>query len=144
MRIVPNRTRALVEDRDQGCRYPGCTTTRFQNHHLTHWADGGATDIETVLSLCPRHHREHHQGHFTIEGTPTTPDGLTFLGRYGHPIRPTLPHDPPAPTHPPPENQPIRGWPSENPLPRLRPTHHRRLAVTRLFVLAVGRGRHAG
>ncbi|AQP46818.1 hypothetical protein BW730_04015 [Tessaracoccus aquimaris] len=112
MRIVPSRTRALVEDRDQGCRYPGCTTTRFlENHHLTHWADGGATDIETVLSLCPRHHREHHQGNFTIEGTPTTPDGLTFLGRYGHPIRPALPHDPPAPTHPPPEAQPIRGWP---------------------------------
>lgn len=28
-RIVPDRTRRLVEDRDGGCRYPGCTTTSF-------------------------------------------------------------------------------------------------------------------
>ncbi len=114
MRIVPRRTRALVEDRDLGCRFPGCTTTRFlENHHLTHWADGGASDIESVLSLCPRHHREHHQGHFTIEGTPTTPDGLTFRGRYGFAIQATVASNAPPPQHPPPDPQPIRGWPMD-------------------------------
>ena len=26
-RIVPERTRRLVEDRDRGCRFPGCSVT---------------------------------------------------------------------------------------------------------------------
>ena len=59
-RIVPERTRRLVEDRDRGCRYPGCPVTAFlENHHMRHWADGGGTDPNNLLSLCPFHHREH-------------------------------------------------------------------------------------
>ena len=104
-RIVPERTRRLVEDRDRGCRYPGCTITTFlENHHMTHWADGGCTDPDNLLSLCPFHHREHHKGAFTITGTPVTPDGLVFTTRHGHPIAPMKPWPPPPPPGPTPPN----------------------------------------
>ena len=50
-RIVPARTRRLVEDRDRGCRFPGCpTTTHIECHHLIHWADGGPTDTLNLAS----------------------------------------------------------------------------------------------
>ncbi len=53
-RIVPSRTRRLIEDRDRGCRYPGCTATQHvEVHHLDHWAKGGNTDYDRMLSLCP-------------------------------------------------------------------------------------------
>lgn len=95
-RIVPQRTRRLVEDRDRGCRYPGCPVTGFlENHHLIHWADGGATDPENLVSLCPYHHDEHHRGAFTITGTPITPEGLVFTTRRGYLIAPVKPWPPP-------------------------------------------------
>ena len=88
-RILPARTRRLIEDRDRGCRIPGCSTTRFvEIHHLDHWADGGATDYDTQVSLCPFHHDAHHRGDITVTGDPTRPDGLTVTNRYGLPIRP--------------------------------------------------------
>lgn len=92
-RIVPDRTRRLVEDRDQGCRYPGCGARGFlENHHIDHWADGGATDIDTLVSLCSFHHDDHHRGSFTITGHPGSPDGLVF--RTGHGFVIARHHDP--------------------------------------------------
>ena len=68
-RVVPHRTRILVLDRDRGCRYPGCGTTRnLEIHHLQHWRDGGPTDTTNLLGLCPFHHDGHHRGEFTITG----------------------------------------------------------------------------
>jgi len=88
-RIVPLRTRRLVEDRDRGCRYPGCPVTGFlENHHIQHWSKGGATNRDTVVSLCPTHHRQHHQGRFLINGNPDIPDGLVFPSQYGQRIGP--------------------------------------------------------
>ena len=88
-RIVPLRTRRLVEDRDRGCRYPGCPVTGFlENHHIQHWSKGGATNRDTVVSLCPTHHRQHHQGRFLINGNPDIPDGLVFTSQYGQRIGP--------------------------------------------------------
>ncbi|GAA1901695.1 HNH endonuclease signature motif containing protein [Lapillicoccus jejuensis] len=72
LRIVPDRTRRLVEDRDRGCRYPGCSTTRhLEVHHLDHWADGGRTDLDRLVCLCPRHHDAHHRGEYRMSGDPT-------------------------------------------------------------------------
>lgn len=111
MRIVPDRTRRLIEDRDAGCRYPGCPASSFlENHHLVHWSQGGATDADNLVSLCPRHHREHHQGEFTIAGDPSHPTGLEFSTRYGIPIEVRVPPDPPPRHHRPPDRQPVRGW----------------------------------
>ena len=87
-RIVPTRTRRLVEDRDRGCRFPGCTSTRVECHHLIHWVDGGPTNTANLASLCPYHHDGHHSGDFTITGNADDPAGLTFTTRTGLPIGP--------------------------------------------------------
>ena len=87
MRILPLRSRRLVEDRDRGCRFPGCTTTRFvEIHHLLDWARGGATDVDNLVSLCPFHHDGVTRGDFTLTGDPTRPDGLAVTNRYGVPV----------------------------------------------------------
>ena len=101
-RIVPPRTRRLVEDRDRGCRYPGCAATRhIECHHLIHWADGGPTDTFNLACLCSYHHDAHHDGDFTIYDDANHCDGLTFTTRGGFPIRPgptfTTPINPPTP-----------------------------------------------
>ncbi|WP_162262055.1 HNH endonuclease signature motif containing protein, partial [Terrabacter sp. Soil810] len=89
----------LVLDRDRGCRFPGCGSTRnLEIHHLQHWRDGGPTDTTNLLGLCPFHHDGHHRGEFTLTGDPTHPDGLTFTTDTGLVIGP--PHRPPTP-HPP-------------------------------------------
>ena len=101
-RIVPDRTRRLVEDRDRGCRFPGCTgTAHVECHHLIHWVDGGPTDTWNLASICPFHHVAHHAGDFSITGDADDPNGLTFTTRHGYPIRPgptfTTPTDPAPP-----------------------------------------------
>jgi len=118
-RIVPTRTRRLVEDRDRGCRYPACTATaHVECHHIIHWADGGPTDTTNLASLCDWHHDGHHDGDFTITGNADDPTGLTFTTRYGSPIRPgptfttpTGPSPPPAPPYAGPTGQTLNlGW----------------------------------
>ncbi len=75
-RIVPDRTRRLIVDRDRGCRYPGCAVgvvPYLEVHHLDHWLDGGRTDMDRMLCLCPHHHDRHHAGDFVMTGTPISP-----------------------------------------------------------------------
>ena len=96
-RIVPRRTRRLVEDRDGGCRHPGCLATHhLECHHVTHWADGGDTDLDGLISLCPYHHDRHHCGDFTIEPVQGRPGAFRFLDRAGAPLGP-MPGTPPDP-----------------------------------------------
>ncbi len=53
-RIVPNRTRLAIEERDGGCRVPGCDRTRWLHvHHIQHWEDGGATDTSNLMAPIP-------------------------------------------------------------------------------------------
>jgi hypothetical protein len=119
MRILPARARRLVEDRDRGCRFPGCVTTRFvEVHHLTPWADGGTTGIDNSVSLCPQHHDALDRGDYTLTGDPNRPDGLVARNRYGLQVRPPSPvetaappgGDPPVPrdTYQPPTGEPVR------------------------------------
>jgi hypothetical protein len=98
-RIVPARTRRLVEDRDRGCRFPGCAATAYvECHHLIHWVDAGPTDTPNLCSLCPYHHDGHHDREFTIAGNADEPDGLAFTTKGGFPIRPGPTFT--TPTHP--------------------------------------------
>ncbi len=113
-RIVPHRTRKLVEDRDKGCRYPGCPVTRFlENHHLILWSEGGRTDFDSLVSLCPYHHDQCHKGAFTIEGSPSAPDGLVFSAAWGHRIGRHIPVKPIEYPNRPPPDRPVgvRGEP---------------------------------
>jgi hypothetical protein len=87
MRIVPPRSRRLIEDRDRGCRFPGCTASRFvEFHHLEPWAQGGATDLDNLVSLCSFHHDAVSRGDYSMRGDPTRPDGLVVTSRSGVPI----------------------------------------------------------
>ncbi len=89
LRIVPERTRRLVLDRDRGCRFPGCVArSHLEVHHVVHWAEGGRTDLANLAGLCPFHHDAHHRGEFSIGGDANTCGGLVFLARGGFPIGP--------------------------------------------------------
>jgi hypothetical protein len=93
-RIVPTRLRQLIEERDRGCRVPGCTATRVQIHHLRHWEDGGVTAPSNLVALCHRHHRLHHGGGLRIDGDPEQPDALVFVDRFGRGVgAPPVPVD---------------------------------------------------
>jgi hypothetical protein len=67
-RTIPPAIRRALKRRDGGCRFPGCSATRFVDaHHVQHWADGGETRLENLVLLCRRHHRLVHEGGFGIE-----------------------------------------------------------------------------
>jgi hypothetical protein len=96
-RIVPDRTRRLIEDRDRGCRFPGCTARGYlEVHHVRHWKDGGRTDTRELVCLCPFHHDRHHAGDFSVEGDADDRDGLTITNRFGRVIDPGPRYGPPA------------------------------------------------
>ena len=81
-RSIPPAIRRALKRRDGGCRFPGCTCTRFVDaHHIQHWADGGETSMANLVLLCRRHHRlVHEEGFGLYKGTDsainfTIPDG---------------------------------------------------------------------
>jgi len=83
-RIVPERTRLVIEERDGACRVPGCERSRWlEVHHVTHWEDGGPTDTANLVALCGRHHRLHHSGRLGIAGDADDPDGMVFTDSSG-------------------------------------------------------------
>jgi hypothetical protein len=67
-RVLSPRLRLALQARDQGCRFPGCSVppARAEGHHIKHWAHGGRTDMDNLVSLCRFHHRRHHDGAFEI------------------------------------------------------------------------------
>ena len=68
-RAIPPAMRRALAVRDKGCRFPGCTHTRFVDygHHVKHWADGGETKLANLVTLCRFHHRQVHEGRIMIE-----------------------------------------------------------------------------
>jgi len=87
-RTVNRHLRRVIERRDQGCAHPLCVQTRWLHiHHIIHWQHRGVTIPANLVCLCQRHHRELHEGDFTIEGNPQ--DGtLRFRDARGRPIEP--------------------------------------------------------
>ena len=68
-RTVNRRLRRALEHRDRCCVVPGCGATRgLHAHHLWHWEDGGPTELDNLVLLCPYHHRLHHRGVITLTG----------------------------------------------------------------------------
>jgi hypothetical protein len=67
-RSIPPAMRRALRNRDGGCRFPGCTNTRFvDGHHIKHWADGGETCLDNLVLLCRHHHHLVHEGGFACD-----------------------------------------------------------------------------
>ena len=114
-RTIPPWLNRLVRARDKGCRFPNCRRTRWvQVHHIIHWADGGPTDLDNLMTLCGFHHRLIHEHGWTVKGDPNGtiswwyPSGSTFgpqaparpLDQWKHILNlmlPVRPPDRPAP-----------------------------------------------
>jgi hypothetical protein len=78
--------RIEIDRRDKGCRFPGCSYTEFTNvHHIQHWAHGGATDMDNLVTLCGRHHRAVHELGWFVSGDADAV--LTFTGPHGRSMR---------------------------------------------------------
>ena len=89
-RSIPPAIRRALWIRDRGCRFPGCPHRRFlHGHHIQHWLHGGATRLDNLVLLCPRHHALVHEGGFAVE---TARDlGLVFRAPTGESIAPVPP-----------------------------------------------------
>jgi len=61
-RLATTQQRRALAVRDGGCAAPGCTTATWacEAHHFPAWEDGGTTDLDRMVLLCPAHHRAWH------------------------------------------------------------------------------------
>ncbi len=84
-RQIPPAIRRALRSRDGGCQFLGCTNRRFvESHHVRHWADGGETSLENLVTLCRLHHRLVHEGGYAVAITET---GLDFVDPRGRVLR---------------------------------------------------------
>lgn len=131
-RTIPTALRVAVEARDDGCRVPGCRRRHVQLHHLHHWEDGGQTETDNLVALCPHHHRAHHRDRLQIVGTDADDsDGVTFT-QHGRTLcerpppeaRPGAP-PPAAARYDHPTGERLDGWSIDlsEPPPLTTPTH---------------------
>jgi hypothetical protein len=68
-RQISRKLRRALEHRDRCCVVPGCGATRgLHAHHVRHWEDGGLTELDNLVLVCPYHHRMHHRGGIIITG----------------------------------------------------------------------------
>jgi hypothetical protein len=86
-RSIPPALRRALRARDRGCRFPGCPNTRYlDGHHVRHWAQGGETKLDNLISLCRFHHRQVHEGRVLVQRLDdgawrfVKPDGGSFDG----------------------------------------------------------------
>ena len=70
------------------CRFPGCESRRVDLHHIQHWINGGRTDLDNLISLCPYHHKLVHDRGYAIAAPPD--GGFAFFRPDGTPL-PTSP-----------------------------------------------------
>lgn len=79
-RLFTRAQRRTLWRRDRSCTYPGCDSPPVwtRAHHVTHWADGGPTDLSNAALLCQRHHTFVHERRLWAD-VRQSPDEL---GRY--------------------------------------------------------------
>ncbi len=92
-RSIPPAIRRALNARDRGCRFPGCSHTRYVDaHHVQHWAQGGETKLSNLVQLCRFHHRQVHEGRVVVQ---TLDDGaLRFVRPDGQAFDSVAPHHP--------------------------------------------------
>ena len=67
-RLFTTKQRVALNTRDRGCAFPHCERpARWSDaHHITHWLDGGPTNLTNLVLLCRRHHRMIHHSEWTV------------------------------------------------------------------------------
>lgn len=63
-RVVTAAQRRALDERDgRVCWVAGCECRHgLDAHHVRHWCQGGRTDLDNLVLLCPFHHRLVHEG----------------------------------------------------------------------------------
>jgi hypothetical protein len=98
-RTINRRLRRALEYRDRTCAVPGCGASRgLHAHHIQHWEDGGTTELDNLVLLCPYHHRLHHRGVITITGPASRLVVTDSDGQELHPGSLARPPSGPPPT----------------------------------------------
>jgi hypothetical protein len=78
-RLFTGHQRRAQAHRDQGCVFPGCDRPPHwcvAHHARRRWADGGTTDLDDGVLLCPFHHRVLHDDGWDVAFAP---DGIPEL-----------------------------------------------------------------
>jgi hypothetical protein len=99
VRHATKKQRRVLHLRHDGhCGYPGCTQRRrLIPHHVHWWTNGGLTDLDDLILLCPAHHRAVHEVGYTVR---VLGDGtFSFARPDGTPV-PETPQLEPLPTRP--------------------------------------------
>jgi hypothetical protein len=87
-RIIPAGMARALAIRDGGCQFPGCCESRYvEGHHVKHWADGGETRLDNLVTLCRYHHRELHRGQFFLAVKPLSVNQASHSGGVKKPVR---------------------------------------------------------
>jgi hypothetical protein len=101
-RQISRRLRRALEHRHRTCAVAGCGATRgLHAHHIRHWEDGGATELDNLVLVCPYHHRLHHRGVITITGPAHHLTVTDHAGRQLNPGSLARPPTQPRPAVPP-------------------------------------------
>ncbi len=78
-RFATRAQRTALAVRDCGCVIPGCQRPpgECQTHHVTEWARGGTTNLDTLALLCWAHHRQVdlNRWHWSATQTRSGPSG---------------------------------------------------------------------
>ncbi|TNC23178.1 HNH endonuclease signature motif containing protein [Amycolatopsis alkalitolerans] len=67
-RLASRAQRRALAHRDSGCAFPGCTRGPKWTiaHHIRHWSEGGATDLDNMVLLCHTHHKIVHDTEWEV------------------------------------------------------------------------------
>ncbi|NMN98196.1 HNH endonuclease signature motif containing protein [Antrihabitans stalactiti] len=68
VRTANRKLRRALVARDGGCAFRGCgrPAAWCDAHHIQHWIDGGATDLDNLVLLCRFHHRLIHHSEWEV------------------------------------------------------------------------------
>ncbi|MGW5364811.1 DUF222 domain-containing protein [Actinopolymorpha pittospori] len=66
--FTSSQRHALAERDGYYCNFPGCRRPEkwTEAHHINHWIDGGATDLNNGVLLCQHHHTTIHTQGWTV------------------------------------------------------------------------------